>query len=154
VNETVEKVVRNVPPFPFVRECLQKLSGKADMLVISATPNDALQREWEEHNIASFVAAICGQEIGTKKQTLAVAAKYPAGNALMIGDAPGDHQAAVANKVLFFPINPGAEEQSWQRLFEEGIDRFLKGEFAGEYQEELLAEFDGYLPAQPPWKPA
>ena len=43
----------------------------------------------------------------------------------MIGDAPGDYQAAEANRPLFFPINPGAEEASWRRLFEEGIDRFL-----------------------------
>jgi hypothetical protein len=69
----------------------------------------------------------------------------------MIGDAPGDHQAAVANKALFYPINPGAEEKSWQRLFEEGIDRFLSGTFAGKYQQDLLAEFDGFLPASPPW---
>ena len=69
----------------------------------------------------------------------------------MIGDAPGDYQAAVANKALFFPINPGAEEASWKRFFEEGIDRFLSGTFAGEYQKELLDEFDSYLPERPPW---
>ena len=69
----------------------------------------------------------------------------------MIGDAPGDHQAAVANHALFFPINPGMEEVSWRRFHEEGIDRFLAGTFAGEYQAELLDEFDRYLPATPPW---
>ena len=57
----------------------------------------------------------------------------------------------MANHALFFPINPGAEEASWQRFFEEGIDRFLAGTFAGEYQAELLAEFDRYLPERPPW---
>jgi hypothetical protein len=81
-----------------------------------------------------------------------VASKYPANHTLMIGDALGDHQAAVANHVLFFPINPGAEEISWERLYEEGIDRFLAGTFAGDYQKELLAEFDRYLPSHPPWK--
>ena len=30
---------------------------------------------------------------------------------LMIGDAPGDYKAAVANKCLFFPINPGPRKQ-------------------------------------------
>jgi hypothetical protein len=69
----------------------------------------------------------------------------------MIGDAPGDYKAAVANKALYFPINPGAEEASWRRLFEEGIERFLSGEFAGRYQEDLLAEFERYLPERPPW---
>jgi hypothetical protein len=101
--------------------------------------------------LAKYTVAICGQEIGTKKESLQAAAKYPADHTLMIGDAPGDHQAAVANKALFFPINPGMEEDSWRRFHEEGIDRFLAGAFAGEYQAELSAEFDRYLPATPPW---
>ncbi len=152
INESVGKMVRGVPPFPFVRESLDKLSRRADVLVVSATPHEALQREWEEHDLAKYTVAICGQEIGTKKESLRAAVKYPADHALMIGDAPGDHQAAVANHTLFFPINPGAEEASWQQFYEEGIDRFLSGTFAGEYQAALLAEFDRYLPEHPPWK--
>lgn len=70
----------------------------------------------------------------------------------MIGDAPGDYQAAVANHTLFFPINPGAEEASWKRFYDEGIERFLAGSFVGDYQAALLAEFDRYLPERPPWK--
>ena len=69
----------------------------------------------------------------------------------MIGDAPGDQNAAAANDCLFYPINPGAEEASWQRLFEEGIDRFLGETFAGDYQQSLVEEFQSYLPEQPPW---
>ena len=57
-----------------------------------------------------------------------------------------------ANEALFYPINPGAEDASWRRLFDEGIDRFLGGSYAGEYQKKLLAEFDTYLPDTPPWK--
>jgi phosphoglycolate phosphatase-like HAD superfamily hydrolase len=152
VNEAVEKIVREVPPFPFVRESLEKLTGKADLLVISATPTEALKREWEEHDLAKYVVDICGQEVGTKKELLAVAKKYPANHTLMIGDAPGDYKAAQANHALYFPINPGAEEQSWKRFYDEGIDRFLSGKFAGEYQQKLLAEFESYLPEHPPWE--
>ncbi len=152
VNDTVKQVVRNCPPFPYVRECLEKLTGKADLLVVSATPNEALHAEWTEHGIAQFVAAICGQEVGTKKETLAVGSKYPKNHVLMIGDAPGDLTAAQANDALFYPINPGNEEASWKRLYEEGIDRFLGGTFAGEYQQALLEEFDRYLPSTPPWE--
>ena len=67
----------------------------------------------------------------------------------MIGDAPGDYNAAVANNALFFPINPGHEEASWTRLLEEGIERFFTGTFAGVYQKRLLEEFDSYLPGTP-----
>jgi phosphoglycolate phosphatase-like HAD superfamily hydrolase len=151
VNETVAQIVRGVPPFPGVRECLEKLSSQADQIVCSATPNEALRAEWSEHGIDTFVQAICGQETGTKKQTLANAAKYDPNRVLMIGDAPGDYRAAAANQCLFFPINPAAEEASWKRLLEEGIEHFLNGSFAGDYQTVLLEEFDATLPDQPPW---
>jgi phosphoglycolate phosphatase-like HAD superfamily hydrolase len=152
INEAIGGMVRGVPPFPFVRQSMERLSVWADILVVSATPHEALEREWEEHDLAKYTVAICGQEIGTKKESLGPAKKYPANHALMIGDAPGDHQAAVANHALFFPINPGAEEASWQRFYEEGIERFLSGRFAGDYQAALLAEFDRCLPDQPPWR--
>ncbi len=151
VNETVARIVRGVPPFPFVRESLVRLHPVADLAVVSATPSAALTAEWKEHDMDQYVVAICGQEQGTKKETLVNAAKYAKDHSLMIGDAPGDHNAAVANGALFFPINPGAEEASWRRFYEEGIDRFLSGTFAGAYQEELLKEFDGFLPEMPPW---
>ncbi len=151
VNAAVERVVSNVPPFPFVRECLEKLAPQADLLVVSATPNAALKREWEEHDLARYVREICGQETASKKESLANANKYPSQHTLMIGDAPGDYKAAVANDALFYPINPGAEDASWQRLYDEGIDKFLGGTFAGAYQQKLLKEFDSYLPEKPPW---
>jgi phosphoglycolate phosphatase-like HAD superfamily hydrolase len=152
VNERIAEVVREVPPFPYVRECLEKLAPRADLFVVSATPNEALTREWEEHDLAKYVAAICGQETGSKKESLANASNYPPDHTLMIGDAPGDQQAAEANSALFYPINPGAEEASWRRLYDEGIDRFLAGTFAGAYQAELLHAFHSYLPEEPPWK--
>lgn len=152
VNAWIDEMVRHVPPFPYVRECLDKLQGKADMIVCSATPNAALEKEWKEHGIDKYITKICGQEIGTKKEILVNAKKYAANHTLMIGDAPGDYSAAKANNCLFFPINPGAEDASWKRLYEEGIDKFLGGTFAGEYQATLLKEFDSYLPEKPSWK--
>jgi phosphoglycolate phosphatase-like HAD superfamily hydrolase len=152
VNEAVANMVRGVPPFPFVRESIRKLIEKADVMVVSATPQEALQREWEEHELSQYVVAILGQESGTKKDFMGMAAKYAKGRSLMIGDAPGDFKAAVANDALFFPINPGHEEESWKRFYQEGIGRFLSGTFDGEYQKSLLEEFDRYLPEKPPWR--
>jgi phosphoglycolate phosphatase-like HAD superfamily hydrolase len=152
VNKSIAEMVRGVPPFPFVRQCLQRLCDRADMLVCSQTPNAALEAEWQEHGIDGFVQAICGQEVGSKKELLASARRYPANHALMIGDAPGDFNAAHSNNCLFFPINPGIEEASWRRLFDEGIDRFFDGTFAGAYQQQLLSEFETVLPSRPPWR--
>ena len=153
VNEQVADIVHGVPPFPLLRQTLEKALGQADMMVISQTPCDALEREWAEHDISKFVEIIAGQEMGTKTEHLKFAAvdNYDAEKILMIGDAPGDHKAAKANGVLFFPILPGREEDSWERLHGEALDRFFAGTFAGEYEEKLFAEFDGCLPENPSW---
>lgn len=152
VNDSIAAMVRGVPPFPMVRESLAKLAAKSDIVVCSATPNEALEAEWEEHDVRKYVVAICGQESGNKKETLTNSSKYAANRSLMIGDAPGDYSAAKANKTLFYPINPGNEEASWQRFHDEAIDKFYDGTFAGAYQQMLLDEFDRYLPEMPSFK--
>ena len=154
VNADVAKIVRNVPPFPHVRESLAKLQPVADIMCISATPGEALTREWQEHDIAKYTALIAGQEMGSKAEHLqhAAAGKYEPDHILMIGDAPGDMKAAQANGALFFPVNPGRESESWKRFADEGIDRFLKGTFRGAYEQHLITEFMSFLPSVPPWK--
>ncbi len=154
VNKTIDDMVHGVSPFPYVRQSLEKLADKADMIVCSATPNAALNKEWAEHEIAPFVSAICGQEVGSKKESLGQASShgYADGHVLMIGDAPGDMAAARAVGALFYPINPGAEDASWERFYGESCDKFLSEDYAGEYEAALIAEFDTYLPDTPPWK--
>jgi phosphoglycolate phosphatase-like HAD superfamily hydrolase len=155
VNKTIERVVKNVPPFPLVRESLKKMQGKADAIVVSQTPTEALVREWEEHSIEGYVRAIAGQELGTKTEHITFAGgggRYAPEKMLMIGDAPGDLKAARGNKALFFPVIPGREEQSWKRFFEESLDRFFAGNYAGAYEKSLIDEFDKYLPEKPPWE--
>jgi len=153
VNDAVDAMVRGVPPFPYVRESLDKLAGVADVIVCSATPGQALKKEWEEHGIAPYAAAICGQEVGSKKEILAHAARhgYAPEHVLMIGDAPGDLAAAKAVGARFFPVNPGYEDSSWERFFREASDRFLCRDYGAEYVNGLVAEFEGYLPDKPPW---
>jgi phosphoglycolate phosphatase-like HAD superfamily hydrolase len=154
VNDAIADLVHGVPPFPMVRESLQKLSKKADIICVSATPGEALTREWQEHGIAKHAAIIAGQEMGSKTQHIALATKgqYKNNHILMVGDAPGDMKAARENKALFFPVNPGHEEESWQRFHEEAIGKFLSEEYEGAYEKKLIEEFDKLLPDKPPWK--
>lgn len=154
VNEDIGELVYGMPPFPLVRESLEKLTMKADAMVVSQTPVEALEREWKENNIEKFVRLIAGQEYGTKTEHLALAAKakYPDDKILMIGDAPGDLKAAKSNGVLFFPVNPGHEEASWERFYNEALDLFFDGKYSGEYEEKLINEFQSYLPEFPDWK--
>lgn len=154
VNATVADMVHGVPPFPFVRESLERIAAKADAIVVSATPVEALTREWHEHDIAQYVRVIAGQEMGKKALHLELATKkkYAPDHVLMIGDAPGDMKAARANSALFYPINPGDEEASWERFYRVAFDKFIAGEYAGEYEDQVVAEFEALLPDEPPWK--
>ena len=154
VNTQVENIAHGVPPFPLVEECLEMMNTQADCMVISQTPVEALEREWAEHGINHHVRLIAGQELGTKKEHLefATSGKYKPENVLMIGDAPGDHQAAMANGALFFPVNPGEEEASWKQLQDEGLNRFFNGTYSGDYQRRVLDKFEACLPEVPPWE--
>ena len=154
VNESVAEIVYNLPPFPGVRETLQRLQGKSDVIVVSATPDEALIREWAEHEIDAYVALIAGQEMGTKTEHLTITTKdrYPENHVLMLGDSPGDLKAARDVGALFFPVNPGSEDTSWQLFLDEAMDKFFDGQYAGTYEEALIDKFQELLPETPPWQ--
>jgi phosphoglycolate phosphatase-like HAD superfamily hydrolase len=154
VNDSIADIVHDLPPFPFVRESLELLHTMADSVVVSQTPTEALVREWNEHGIDKYVRAIAGQETGTKKHHLKMAAagKYRPNHVLMIGDALGDLEAARANNALFLPVNPGHEEESWEHFYREGLPKFMAGEFSGSYESALIEEFEKLLPETPPWQ--
>lgn len=155
VNAAVHDIVEGVPPFPLVRESLDKMIAQADLAVVSGTPTDALVREWEENKMLHWPKIIAGQELGKKTDHLREMAggdRYESDKKLMIGDAPGDQKAAEATGCLYYPINPNHEEESWQRLHDEALDKFFAGTYAGEYQAARIAEFEKLLPERPPWK--
>ena len=154
VNESVAEIVYNLPPFLGVRETLERLQGKADVIVVSATPDEALQREWAEHEIDTYVAVIAGQEMGTKTEHLTITTKdrYQENHVLMLGDSPGDLKAARDVGALFFPVNPGAEDASWQLFLDEAMEKFFNGQYDGTYETALIDKFQELLPATPPWQ--
>jgi phosphoglycolate phosphatase-like HAD superfamily hydrolase len=152
-NAAVADLVRDVPPFAAARGFLTSLAERADAIVVSQTPTEALVREWAEHGLAAHVQTIAGQEAGTKTQSLRQVAEslYAPTRILMIGDAPGDLAAAREAGTCFYPILPGDEESSWQRLHTEGLDRFLAERYRGAYEDALVKAFEDALSASPPW---
>lgn len=151
VNNEINRWLRNIPPFPHAIEAIKKISSYADLVIVSQTPLDALEREWKENDIKKYVRIIAGQEHGTKTEHIALAAKgkYESGKILMTGDAKGDLDAAKNNGILFFPVIPGNEDRSWEMFLNEGFERFLNGSFSGEYENSLLEEFKKSLPDTP-----
>ena len=153
VNKDISEKLRNIPPFPHAIQAIKKMSAFADLIIVSQTPLEALEREWEEHDMKKYVKVIAGQEHGTKTEHLALAGKgkYPDNKIIMIGDAKGDLDAARKNGILFYPIIQGKEDESWERFINEGLGKFSRGEYEGNYENKLLMEFQKFLPEKPPW---
>lgn len=153
VNREISEWLHDIPPFFHAVKSVEKIAQVADIIVVSQTPLEALEREWLENDLKKYVRIIAGQEFGTKSEHIAYAAKgkYPDKRILLIGDAFGDMNAAINNGILFFPVIPGREDKSWERFLNEGLDRFLNGNYAGAYENTLIEEFRKSLPEIPPW---
>ena len=153
-NAAIADMVHGCGPFPGVREALIALQDDVDAMTVSATPLHALTYEWNAHDIAKYMKVIAGQEMGSKAEHVQYAAtgKYDPDKIMLIGDAPGDRDAAKKAQCLYYPILPGEEKRSWQRFKDEALGKFLDGTFAGEYQEMLTTEFNAKLPDEVPWE--
>jgi hypothetical protein len=53
--------LRKMPPFPNKLKAIQMISSKANLVIISQTPLEAITREWEENDMMNFVMAIAAQ---------------------------------------------------------------------------------------------
>jgi phosphoglycolate phosphatase-like HAD superfamily hydrolase len=142
-NRRIAGELTDKHPFPFVAESLARIHAFANTMIVSATPASALEEEWSAAGLMEHIDVVAGQEFGPKKEQLSAArdAGADARRSLMVGDAPGDHAAAEANAMMFFPIVPGREADSWKELFDTGIEHFKTGDFAGAYQQDLLARY-------------
>jgi phosphoglycolate phosphatase-like HAD superfamily hydrolase len=155
VNQDIATRMMPVPVFDGAADALTLMHAQADTVVISLTPLEALEHEWDTHGIRSDVDAILGQEWGSKQEQIRLAmsqSDYPPERVMMIGDAPGDLASARASGVSYYPIIPGRESESWKRLLFEDLDAFLRGEYKAEREAERIAEFEESLNGIPPWE--
>lgn len=153
VNNVVKTTVFNLPPLKGAIQAMNLLKGRVDLMVISNTPLNTLHREWTENKILSNILCIGGQETGTKIEMLLAVAKgkYTDDHVLIIGDSPGDLNAARNTNALFFPILPTREEQSWKVFNSESCDYFLSSNYNASYQKDQIMKFESILDDNPPW---
>jgi soluble P-type ATPase len=139
--------------FPFVYESLLKASKVADIVVVSSETGKVLEKEWMESGMHIFTRLVAGNEMGKKGSIIMnmKGKRYINPKVMMIGDAPGDMEAAKANNVLFYPITPGREAGSWEMFHREVLDMFLSGKYEGAYEDNMIAGFVSELAEIPPW---
>ena len=143
VNKSISELHNEDKPFPYVKDGLEIISKIADVAVVSSANGGAIIEEWTRHELAPSVKVMLGQEAGTKAACIDELKKnnFSNDNVLMVGDAPGDLDAALKNEVLYYPILVGKEEFSWKRLSTEAISKLMDGSFRGKYQDKLIDEF-------------
>lgn len=134
-------------PFPNVKWSMDEMSEKADLVAVSSANREAVEAEWTKHSLKESCKALLTQEAGSKAFCIGelIRRGYAPGNVLMIGDAPGDRDAARKNGVWFYPILVGKEGESWAELLDTAFPKFISGEFDSEYQETLIRKFETNL---------
>jgi phosphoglycolate phosphatase-like HAD superfamily hydrolase len=147
VNKAISELHNEDKPFLGVKDGLEIISTLADVAIVSSANGGAVMEEWTRHELAPSVKVMLGQEAGTKAACIEGLKEknFSADNVLMVGDAPGDLEAALKNGVLYYPILVGKEEFSWKRLATEALQKLIDGSYKGKYQEKLIDEFNSSL---------
>lgn len=146
-NRAIHGLPANDMPFPNVKRAMDEMCKSADLAAVSSANKEAVEAEWKKHNLKDDCKVLLTQEAGSKAYCIGELKKkgYAPKKALMVGDAPGDRDAAAKNGVWFYPILVGKEGESWKKLLDEAFPKLLEGAFEGEYQRKLIEEFEKNL---------
>ena len=148
VNVSIENLPQEeIKPFPGVKEAFEKIHETCDIAVVSSANREAVKAEWERFGLLSYVNILCTQDMGSKAYCIGEILKkgFAKKDVLMCGDAPGDEASANENEVSFYPILVNHETESWKRLKDEALDKFLDNSYEGDYQNRMIREFRSNL---------
>jgi phosphoglycolate phosphatase-like HAD superfamily hydrolase len=143
VNESINRLPEDLKiPFPGAKEGLEAAHRVADVAVVSSANRDAVEEEWEKYGLLDSADVLLAQDCGSKSNCIAWTVKfgYEKDHVLMIGDAPGDCDAAEKNGVLYYPILVNWEEESWTEFVDRILPMFLEGKYK-DIQEEKKQVF-------------
>ncbi|HKM36004.1 MAG TPA: HAD hydrolase-like protein [Lachnospiraceae bacterium] len=147
VNLSITELPKVDKPFPNVKVAMEEMVKCADLAVVSSANGQAVREEWSKHDLKRYTKILLSQEAGSKTFCISELLNkgYAPDKVCMVGDAPGDRDAALANHVWFYPIVVRKEAESWQKLKEEACVRLVSGKFDEAYQRELLVAFNEAL---------
>jgi len=143
VNNGIESELKGKDrPFEGVKEALEIISQSAQIAIVSSANSEAVNSEWERHGLMPFVSEFFGQERGSKFAAIKEIKSqgFSPENILMIGDAPGDLEAAKNNEVHFYPILYGKEKESWSNLINGILKEFLNNKYDDSKYQEIYSK--------------
>ena len=146
-SKAVNASIVNLPeelkvPYDGAKEGLAAAHFFADVAMVSSANRDAVEEEWGKFGLLEHTDIVLAQDLGSKAACIAEMLKfgYEKNHVLMVGDAPGDCDAAEKNGVHYYPILVNHEKESWDEAIAVAFGKLQSGEYA-EYGAQKKKEF-------------
>ena len=143
VNASIVKLPEELKvPYNGAKEGLAAAHQFADVAMVSSANRDAVEEEWGKFGLLEHTDIVLAQDVGSKAACIAAMLKfgYDLNKVVMVGDAPGDCDAAEKNNVYYYPILVGHEKESWDEAIAVGFGKLQSGEY-DEYEIQKKKEF-------------
>ena len=129
-------------PYDGAKEGLCAAHQFADVAMVSSANRDAVEEEWGKFGLLEHTDIVLAQDVGSKAACIKEMLKfgYDSDKVIMIGDAPGDCDAAEKNGVYYYPILVNYEKKSWDEAISTAFMKLQTGEYAA-YEKEKKKEF-------------
>ena len=129
-------------PYDGAKEGLAAAHTFADVAMVSSANRDAVEEEWGKFGLLEHTDIVLAQDVGSKAACIAEMLKfgYDLDKVVMVGDAPGDCDAAEKNGVHYYPILVNHEKESWDEAIAVAFGKLQAGEYA-EYGAEMKQKF-------------
>ena len=149
VNASIVKLDESLKiPYEGAKEGLMAAHKFADVAMVSSANRDAVEEEWGKFGLLEHTDIVLAQDVGSKaaciKQMLQFG--YDPDKVVMIGDAPGDCDAAEKNGVHYYPILVNNEKASWDEVITVAFAKLQEGTYApygSEKKQEFLRNLGG-----------
>ena len=135
-------------PYNGAKEGLAAAHNFADVAMVSSANRDAVEEEWGKFGLLEHTDIVLAQDVGSKAACITEMLKfgYDPDKVVMVGDAPGDCDAAEKNGVHYYPILVNHEKESWDEAIAVAFGKLQDGSYAAygaEKKQEFLRNLGG-----------
>ena len=135
-------------PYEGAKEGLAAAHEFADVAMVSSANRDAVEEEWGKFGLLEHTDIVLAQDVGSKAACIAEMLKfgYDPKKVVMVGDAPGDCDAAEKNGVHYYPILVNHEKASWEEAVQVAFAKLRQGEYdayGAQKKQEFLRNLGG-----------
>ena len=149
VNASIVKLPEELKvPYDGAKEGLAAAHLFADVAMVSSANRDAVEEEWGKFGLLEHTDIVLAQDVGSKAACIAEMLKfgYDPAKVMMVGDAPGDCDAAEKNGVHYYPILVNHEKESWDEIIATAFAKLRAGDYAtygAEKKQQFLRNLGG-----------